>query len=291
MGGRGQGELFEPAGAVLPALLPAVPPAGPPAVPPAWEETLNGALQAQQAQRAQRAQRAQQELQAQRAQRAQQELRELQAQQELRQLSIEAWDDACAAALNEIPFPGALDEEIGRFVRRVIAAGRSAPPNTQAARIAAEQARTDRGDPGVRAVQEAAYQVRHELDRMMGFLRFSPQDGPDYPKGLYLARCTPDHFVLPALAEHFRLRFGDEIPWAIVDEKRGLALIRDGEGDPRLIPAALPPAALPPAGPGRDGWEELWRTYHRAVNNEARGNPALQRRLMPVRYWKYLNEL
>ena len=36
--------------------------------------------------------------------------------------------------------------------------------------------------------------------------------------------------------------------------------------------------------------EDLWRLYHRSINNESRNNPGLQRQFMPSRYRKYLNE-
>jgi probable DNA metabolism protein len=39
-----------------------------------------------------------------------------------------------------------------------------------------------------------------------------------------------------------------------------------------------------------DEWEELWKHYHKTINNEDRDNPGLQKQLMPKRYWKYLPE-
>jgi len=41
--------------------------------------------------------------------------------------------------------------------------------------------------------------------------------------GMDIARCEPDHLVLPALGPHFRERFG-QTPWAIIDEKRRLGV-------------------------------------------------------------------
>jgi probable DNA metabolism protein len=76
---------------------------------------------------------------------------------------------------------------------------------------------SDRGDDDVRAVLSAAAKLTREIDRLRGLLRFRPDRA-----GIYTARCAPDHFVLPALAGHFELRFG-ETPWAIIDEKRALA--------------------------------------------------------------------
>jgi probable DNA metabolism protein len=47
---------------------------------------------------------------------------------------------------------------------------------------------------------------------------------------------------------------------------------------------------FPRTDPEGDGWEELWRTYHRSITIENRKNPELQKRFMPTRYWKYLTE-
>jgi probable DNA metabolism protein len=117
---------------------------------------------------------------------------------------------------------------------------------------------------------------------MRGFLRFSPDD-----KGAYLALCAPDHFVLPALAPHFTRRFGGQ-EWAIIDEKRRLCLSRLPGEPPRLLRISPP---LARRSSPIDDWEDLWRHYHRTINNESRNNPRLQRQFMPERYWKYLPEL
>jgi hypothetical protein len=160
------------------------------------------------------------------------------------------------------------------------------------ARREAARAASDRGDPDVRIVLEAAWKVGCEIDRLRGLLRFAPVSGGNDgcfgggKDGLYLARCSPDHYVLPALAGHFTRRFGPR-GWAIVDEKRGLALLRRPGGDPALVPAEL----FGPPGPAADGCEELWRHDHKTINTESRNNPALQRRCMPKRYWNYLPEL
>ncbi|GHT90825.1 hypothetical protein FACS1894140_0140 [Spirochaetia bacterium] len=167
------------------------------------------------------------------------------------------------------------------------AAGGTAPADWTAceeARLGAEKAACDRGDPDVRAVLATAYKVAHEIDRMRGFLRFSPD-----VNGVYTARCTPDHFVLPALAPHFTRRFGEQ-GWAIIDEKRHICLLRRPGRLPELLD--LPPSlAAPSSIRSNDEWGSLWRHYHRTINNESRKNPLLQRQFMPERYWKYLPEL
>ncbi|MDR2313354.1 MAG: TIGR03915 family putative DNA repair protein [Spirochaetaceae bacterium] len=137
---------------------------------------------------------------------------------------------------------------------------------------------------------DRAYKMWKEFDRLRGFLRFSPDR-----RGRYLARCAPDYFILPLLGDHFLLRFGS-LPWAIVDEKRNLVLLRDRGKKPALYrlrhgrTAGLDTPAFT-AEESADPWEELWREYHRSINNTDRTNPELQRQFMPKRYWKYLPEM
>jgi probable DNA metabolism protein len=120
----------------------------------------------------------------------------------------------------------------------------------------------------------------------MGLLRFCPDE-----KGVYTAQCEPDHFVLPALGPHFMDRFG-ETPWAIIDNKRRFSLCckmgRTG-GTFEFSANAESPFSFKKGQGGE--WENLWRHYHKTINNESRNNPDLQKRFMPTRYWKYLTEL
>jgi hypothetical protein len=196
--------------------------------------------------------------------------------------SAGAYGSFLHAWMSELP----IERELLVFARRVITAAREAGDRAGGVgapevRDAAEAAATDRGNPAVRTVLAAAYRVSREIHRLMGLLRFNP--GGD---GSYRARCGPDHFVLPALAEHFYRRFG-ESPWIIIDEKRRIALVRESRVEPRLIPWMGPSGE----NSGADPWEALWRHYHQVINNEQRKNPELQKQFMPRRYWKYLPEM
>jgi hypothetical protein len=207
-------------------------------------------------------------------------------------------DASCAfiqAWMSEYP----IEEDIIRFGWRVLSAARNAGAGTACgisspeARTAAERATAGWGDRGTETVLKAACKVGHEIHRLIGFLRFTRD-----VRGPFLARCAPDHFSLPGLASHFTRRFGAE-PWAVIDEKRRLILLRLQGEAPRLVPADAgffqntPPSQGPQAAgkPRTDPWEELWRNYHHSINNEGRKNPGLQRQFMPVRYWKYLPEM
>jgi hypothetical protein len=209
------------------------------------------------------------------------------AAEDLFAVSADAFGAFIHAWMSELPVEG----EILRFGCKVLAAAEQAAglsgswSGREAARAGAARAAGNRADGDVRAVMEAAYKASHEIHRLMGFLRFSPD-----PRWGYAARCAPDGFVIPALAGHFTLRFGGD-PWALLDEKRGIALIREAGREARLLPGAVFSSQSAPGRQVHDPWEELWLRYHKAVSNDARKNPGLQRQFMPERYWKYLPEL
>lgn len=185
------------------------------------------------------------------------------------ELSADAFTAALYARMSDLP----VGEEIGRFIGKVSAAKD---------RAAAAHAAFDRSDPDTAAVLDAARRVWVEIHRVTGFLRFAPAED-----GVYTALCAPDYYILPALAEHFTLRFG-EMPWAIIDEKRGLCLYRKSGGKARIEALA---AGTDAKSGAKDPWEDLWRLYHRSINNESRKNPRLQRQFLPERHRKYMIEL
>lgn len=199
----------------------------------------------------------------------------------LYELSVNAFDAVVHGWMSEL----SITTEIVRFGRKILLAAGSAQ-NQMMQRQAAEQAATDRGDPDVQAVQATGRKVWHEIHRLMGLLRFSPDES-----GLYVAECEPDHFVLPALGPHFCDRFGGT-PWAIIDNKRRLCLLcREGKS-PEFLGLDSEAASLAANSNAACGeWEGLWRLYHRTINNESRNNPGLQKNFMPKRYWKYLTEM
>ena len=213
----------------------------------------------------------------------------------LYELSIQAYFAAINAQMDDTLNKNYIDQYVQKVLNAAADAINSQPavPGTStaqtaqtqlAARAAADKAANDRGDPLVRIILESAQRVGHEIHRLMGLLRFNP--GKD---GIWVARCTPDNSVLPVLAEHFTLRFG-EVPWAIIDEKRSNALVRLSGEAPRYGPLASFPFLLSCEVP-KDQWEDLWRCYHHSINIENRKNPVLQVQLMPRRYWKYLPEV
>jgi len=178
-----------------------------------------------------------------------------------------------------------------------------------------EVALADYARPSLSRLAASVRRVSKEIHLLEGFARFSPLSN-----GRYVARLEPVHNVLPALAPFFLGRFGDT-PFALVDLGRAYALGsapmptvgeggRDGQaaatganGEDREAGRANVGAAtwieasmgdaLAALEPDLDDAEALalWRSYFRVVENRSRHNPALQRRLMPARYWRQLTEL
>jgi len=133
-----------------------------------------------------------------------------------------------------------------------------------------------------RSDPETEAKIQHEIHRMMGFLRFIPDEN-----GEFTARCAPDFNILEELSVYFTARFG-ETAWSIIDEKRGLILRRLPGEKAKIFVYENP--QVQKSSPS-DEWEELWKHYHKTINNEDRCNPQLQRQFMPQRYWKYLPEM
>lgn len=151
------------------------------------------------------------------------------------------------------------------------------------------------------AAEKADYsddKVMREFHRLCGLLRFTPEKPEQSADPWYIARCAPDHYILPLLADHFYRRFGIS-SWAIIDEKRNLVFFsRDGEkpvmhriNQTNAEEAGQYSGTKPEQKDTADEWKKLWKNYHRSVNNETRANPRLQKQFIPRRYWKYLPEM
>ncbi|MCL2243050.1 MAG: TIGR03915 family putative DNA repair protein [Treponema sp.] len=192
-------------------------------------------------------------------------------------LSVNAFEIFIHSWMSEIP----IERESVIFAKKIIAA--SVQMNSQEEKHrAAEQVINDRGDSDTLTMLNVSARVTREIHRMTELLRFSPD-----ADGVFIAKCAPDHLVLPALGIYFTARFS-ETAWAIIDEKRNLCLCgQNGKQAKIMISEDIQTGFK---SEGNDDWEALWKHYHRTINNESRDNPNLQRQLMPRRYWKYLPE-
>ena len=149
-------------------------------------------------------------------------------------------------------------------------------------------------DPDVLAVRNTCRRVLHEQLRMKQFIRF--QKAKD---GTYLAVVSPDHNVLPLIIDHFQDRFNDQ-PWLIYDAKRHYGYYYDGHAAPihitfedeAAVPFDLTNGKLDADVLSTDDalFQQLWRTYFKAICIKERMNPKKQLSDMPRRYWKYMTE-
>ena len=148
-------------------------------------------------------------------------------------------------------------------------------------------------DADVLFVTNTARRVLHEQLRMKQFIRF--QKAKD---GTYLAVVSPDNNVLPLITSHFQDRFNDQ-PWLIYDAKRHYGYYYDGKTVIHITfeNEAEVPFNLSNGKMNADVlsdndqlFQELWRTYFKAVCIKERMNPKKQLSDMPRRYWKYMTE-
>ena len=150
-------------------------------------------------------------------------------------------------------------------------------------------------DPDVLEVRNTCRRVLHEQLRMKQFIRF--QKAKD---GTYLAVVSPDHNVLPLIIDHFQDRFNDQ-PWLIYDAKRHYGYYYDGAAAPihitfedeAAVPFNLSNGKLDAEVLSENDqiFQQLWRTYFKAICIKERLNPRKQLSDMPRRYWKYMTEL
>jgi probable DNA metabolism protein len=149
-------------------------------------------------------------------------------------------------------------------------------------------------DPDVLAVRNTCRRVLHEVLRMKQFIRF--QKAKD---GTYIAVVSPDHDVLPMVIDHFQDRFRDQ-PWLIYDAKRhygyycteGNEPIRITFEDEAAVPFDLQNGKLSDNVLSENDhlFQDLWRTYFKAICIRERMNPCKQLSDMPRRYWRYMTE-
>ena len=155
-------------------------------------------------------------------------------------------------------------------------------------------------DEDVLAVRNTCRRVLHEQLRMKQFIRF--QKAKD---GTYLAVVSPDHNVLPLITDHFQDRFNDQ-PWLIYDAKRHYGYYYGASPDPSKggetirvtfeneasVPFDLSNGKMDEAVLSENDkiFQDLWRTYFKAICIKERMNPKKQLSDMPRRYWKYMTE-
>lgn len=192
-----------------------------------------------------------------------------------RKLSAPALRTLAVSLNSELP---ELDMHLFRYVCKAVKAERSIETNF--------------ADEDVLFVTKTCRRVLSERLRMMQFVRF--QKTAD---GTYFAMIEPDCDVLPLIVPHFSDRFPQE-RWLIYDRRRRYGYYYADRLPVRVVFEADAPIFRLPDGrlseQMRDAdeglYQDLWRTYFKAVCIRERMNPRKHRQDLPVRYWKYLTE-
>lgn len=142
--------------------------------------------------------------------------------------------------------------------------------------------------PDVYPLHKVSRQVTHEVHRFLGLLRFA-----DSGRFLY-ASISPDHHILPLIADHFADRMAGE-RFIIHDQKRKLAVVYDGSnpvasGEREWYLTDFPHDVKPSLTKEEHYLQTLWQHYFQEISIASRRNPRLQSQFVPQRYRRHLVE-
>ncbi len=135
-------------------------------------------------------------------------------------------------------------------------------------------------EPIVADALDIVHQVRQEVHRFTGFLRFSETSG-----GILYAPYAPDNDITEYLLPHFRARF-PRLPFVIHDVRREKACLYNGR---EAMTVPLPKGEIS-LSDDQAAFESLWRDYYAATDIPGRRRLKQMRGYMPVRYWKFMPE-
>ena len=146
--------------------------------------------------------------------------------------------------------------------------------------------------PDVLRLAQIWKKVDGERVHLMQFVRF--QKAAD---GTFFAAFEPQYNALPLTVHHFKDRFADQ-KWIIYDMKRRYGFyydlqevttisFDDDSRESHLITGMLDESLM---DKDEKLFQQLWKTYFKAICIKERMNPRKHRQDMPVRYWKYLTE-
>ncbi|MDR1860447.1 MAG: TIGR03915 family putative DNA repair protein [Bacteroidales bacterium] len=145
------------------------------------------------------------------------------------------------------------------------------------------------GDADVLELTKIARKVAHEALYIKQFVRF--QKSAD---GIYVAPIHPEYNALPLTIAHFSDRFADQ-QWVIYDTKRKYGYYYNLHeaveitlaDDNNLLNGRLNDTAM---DDDEKLFQQLWKSYFKAMAIKERLNPRLHRHNMPTRFWRYLTE-
>jgi len=133
----------------------------------------------------------------------------------------------------------------------------------------------------VLAVHNISRKVGRESHAILGLIRFKRLKGD-----IYYSQIEPMYNILGIIAPHFAERLANE-NWVIHDLKRGIAVMYNKKEwiikDVDVIEELC-------FEKDEEMYQKLWQEYYKSITIKNRINPRLQKRNMPMRYWKHLIE-
>ena len=191
-----------------------------------------------------------------------------------KKLSASALSNLTYGWLSELPD---IDQLLFRYMKKVF----DSPISIE----------TNFADLDVLELSKVWKKVNNERHRLLQFVRF--QKASD---GTFFAPVEPLYNVLPLTIAHFKDRFADQ-PWLIYDIKRKYGFYYDlksieevtfeNEAQAHLITGILQDNQI---DKDEKLFQNLWKTYFKAICIQERLNPRKHKQDMPMRYWKLLTE-
>lgn len=156
---------------------------------------------------------------------------------------------------------------IYRYVRRGLQVGRMVV--------------SDLAHPDVLDIDRICRLVGREQHLLTEFLRFSRMEN-----GVFYAKITPEHYVVPMMMPHFVDRYCVQ-PFLIHDATHGLCGVYDMKSWYMVEAGEI---TLP-----EESWDELyfkrlWKHFYETIAIRERINPRCRRNHMPKKYWQNMTE-
>ncbi len=136
-------------------------------------------------------------------------------------------------------------------------------------------------DDIVLAIHDLKRKVSSESHALLGLARFQV-----LKDNIYYSKIEPKYNVVGLLAKHFLQRLNDQY-WVIHDVKRNIGAFYNKD---KWIIKDMNVKHELQFDEEEEEYQRLWKEYFNNIAIKNRINPKLQKRNMPMRYWKHLIE-
>jgi len=134
------------------------------------------------------------------------------------------------------------------------------------------------------AVEKMSKNVGWELNKMMGFVRFSQTED-----GVYFSKINPTNNLLPMMMGHFANRFNTQA-FVIYDENHNIAGVYEPKSRDWFL-TETKNVKVPEYTEDEKMYRTLWKKFYDTIAIKERVNYNLRRQHMPKKYWKNITEM